>query len=134
MTGSRTATCNCGAVRITVTGEPLRVGLCHCTECRKETGSPFLYFGDWDASQVVITGATSAWHQPNYSRHFCPSCGSRMFATARGVEEIEIRLGTFDEAPTGLTPDYELFVDRREPWLAPFAGTEQHAGNRPSDP
>ncbi|MBY3250233.1 hypothetical protein HFO14_18530 [Rhizobium laguerreae] len=33
--------CLCGQVRISVRGEPLRVGICHCTDCRRESGSAF---------------------------------------------------------------------------------------------
>jgi hypothetical protein len=37
----RTASCNCGCIRTEARGEPVRVGLCHCTTCRKESGAPF---------------------------------------------------------------------------------------------
>ena len=32
----------CGSGRFELRGEPLKVGLCHCTECRKATGLPRL--------------------------------------------------------------------------------------------
>ena len=35
MTATHIATCNCGSVRIIANGPPLRIGLCHCTTCRK---------------------------------------------------------------------------------------------------
>ena len=36
-----TGGCLCGEVRIVATGEPYRVGLCHCLDCRKNSGSLF---------------------------------------------------------------------------------------------
>jgi len=36
-----TGSCLCGQVRITVRGPPDRVGICHCTDCRQESGSAF---------------------------------------------------------------------------------------------
>ena len=39
--------CRCGKVRYTVSGEPLRTGLCHCTSCRKESGSLYTAYAVW---------------------------------------------------------------------------------------
>jgi hypothetical protein len=64
------------------------------------------------------------------NRHFCATCGSSVFALIDGVDEIEVRVGAFDDAPTDFTPGYELWVPRRERWLEPIDGAEQHVGNR----
>ncbi len=128
---TRQGGCNCGGVRIEVRGEPLRAGLCHCLTCRKETGGPFMAFADWDASQVSVTGETRSWTAATDRRHFCPACGSSLFATDDGNNEIEVRLGILDEAPSSLVPDYELWTPRREHWQQPIADAAQHPGNRP---
>jgi hypothetical protein len=47
-----------------------------------------------------------------------------------GTNEVEIRAGAFDNAPSGLLPTYELWLNRREGWLRPIGGAEQHTGNR----
>ena len=36
-----TGGCLCGKVRITASGQPDRVGLCHCLDCRKHHGALF---------------------------------------------------------------------------------------------
>jgi hypothetical protein len=61
-------------------------------------------------------------------RRFCPRCGSRMFSCEGN--EVEIKLGTLADAPTSHLPTYELWVKRREPWLLPIDGAEQHWENR----
>jgi hypothetical protein len=115
----RNGSCRCGAVKFSVDGEPSRVGLCHCTDCRQESGSAFTYFGVWPAKSFEANGATSL-HE---GRRFCPTCGSRLFSVSE--TEAEIKLGSLTEAPTGLRPTYELWIKRREEWLEPLAGTKQ---------
>lgn len=124
--------CNCGAVRLELRGAPVRAGLCHCLTCRKETGSAFMLFGVWDQSQVTVAGATQSWTQTTDHRHFCPACGSTLFATHDDDTEVEIRLGCLDQAPSGLTPEYELWTPRREEWLVLVADAVQHDANRPA--
>jgi hypothetical protein len=103
--------CRCGKVSLSVNGEPIRVGVCHCTDCRQESGSAFTFFGVWPAEQFEYQGHTATFA----GRQFCPECGSRLFS-ADG-EEAEIKLGILSDAPTPLTPSYELWIKRREPWL-----------------
>jgi hypothetical protein len=45
-------------------------------------------------------------------------------------EEAEIKLGILTDAPTPLKPTYELWVKRREHWLNPVEGAEQHQEDR----
>ena len=58
---TRTGGCNCGAVRLSLEGEPSRAGVCHCHTCRRETGSAFMAFAVWDRSQATVTGETRHW-------------------------------------------------------------------------
>jgi hypothetical protein len=128
MTEVRRGGCACGAVRYEVAGEPLRVGLCHCTDCRKESGSIGLYYGDWPMAAFSVTGAYRTYE----GRSFCPDCGSRLFHVESG-RHAEIVLGSLDDAPTGLVPTQEGWIKRREPWLAPVAGAGQHREDPPRD-
>lgn len=48
--------CACGQVRIRATGEPLRVGICHCMTCRKYHGTAFNAFVVFSRDQVTIDG------------------------------------------------------------------------------
>lgn len=128
----RSGGCNCGAVRYRAAGKPTRTGLCHCQTCRRETGSAFMTFAVWPSDAVRVTGQTSQWTSSTDHRTFCPSCGSTLFASSDGSNEIEIRIGSLDEAPSTLTPQYELWVPRREHWLSALQGTDQFEGNRDS--
>jgi hypothetical protein len=61
-------------------------------------------------------------------QHSCPRCGASVFSV--DDREAEIKLGVLAEAPTALTPSYELWVRRREPWLSPVAGADQYEEDR----
>ena len=77
----------CGSVRFKLRGEPLKVGLCHCTKCRKATGSSFLAYADWPPFAFRFTGEVRDYR----GRSFCPVCGSRLFHLSD--EQAEIRVG-----------------------------------------
>lgn len=105
--------CLCGKVRIAASGRPYRVGLCHCLDCRKHHGALFYAAAVFPQDTVTIEGETRDYA----GRHFCPHCGSSVFA--RSGDEIEVHLGSLD-APDQLMPTYETWIERREAWLPPF--------------
>jgi hypothetical protein len=118
----RTGGCACGAVRYEVRGEPLVVGLCHCADCRKESGAAFLYYADWPIEEFSSDGEYQTWE----GRSFCGICGSRLFHVNPEKGHAEICLGSLVEAPAGLAPRQEGWIKRREEWMAPVAGAAQH--------
>jgi hypothetical protein len=120
---TRLGGCLCGAVRYEVDGNPLRVGLCHCADCRKVTGSAFVYFAVWPIDAFRSTGHTRVFA----GRCFCPNCGSQVFSI--DDQEAEIRAGSLDDPPADLLPLYEIWIQRRAPWLSPIAGADQHKGD-----
>jgi hypothetical protein len=118
-----TGGCLCGDVRIEATGQPYRVGLCHCLDCRKFHGALFHASAIFPESAVTITGTTHDYA----GRHFCPRCGSSVFN--RSGDEIEVNLGALD-APDQLKPTYESWIVRRESWLPAFPLARHYDGDR----
>jgi hypothetical protein len=117
--------CLCGAIRVQTTGQPYRVGLCHCLDCRKYHGAIFHASAIFPSTAVTVTGQTQSYKD----RHFCPTCGSAVFA--RSGDEVEIYLGTLD-APNQFRPTYELWTCRREAWLPEFQGVRGYDRDRES--
>jgi hypothetical protein len=115
--------CLCGAVRIEACGAPYRVGLCHCLDCRKHHGALFFAAAIFPQNAVTIEGETRAYR----GRHFCPRCGSSVFA--QFGDQIEVHLGSLD-APDQLMPTYESWIVRRESWLPPFPLAHHYARDR----
>jgi hypothetical protein len=118
--------CLCGDVRLVATGAPRRVGMCHCLDCRKHHGALFFAAAIFAQDAVAVAGETHAYA----GRHFCPRCGSSVFA--RSGDEIEVHLGTLD-APDQLVPTYECWVVRRESWLPAFPLARHYVRDREGD-
>lgn len=123
---SYTGGCSCGAIRFAATGTPLRVGICHCLDCRKHHGSLFYAAAIFPGDAVTVSGSPSE----HAGRSFCPTCGASVFA--RSGVEIELHLGSLD-SPDQLRPTYECWTVRREAWLPPFPDMTQFERNREAD-
>lgn len=115
--------CLCGKVRIVAQGRPYRIGLCHCLHCRKHHGTLFYASAIFPQDAVKIDGETRSYS----GRHFCPCCGSSVFA--RSEDEVEVHLGSLDD-PDQLKPTYESWTVRREAWLPPFPGMKRYEHDR----
>ncbi|WP_043308836.1 GFA family protein [Pseudomonas sp. ML96] len=120
-----TGGCLCGAVRLLALGRPYRTGICHCLDCRKQHGALFHASAIFAEDAVSIEGETHSYA----GRHFCPRCGSQVFA--RTGDEVEVSLGALD-APDQLQPTYELWTCRRETWLPAFPLRRSYVGDRES--
>ena len=120
---SFTGGCLCGDVRIVATGRPLRVGICHCLDCRKHHGALFHASAIFPQAAVALSGETRDYA----GRHFCPRCGSSVFG--RSADEVQVHLGSLD-APDRFVPTYELWTVRRESWLPAFALARRYERDR----
>ena len=115
--------CLCGDVRFEVTGQPYRVGICHCLDCRKHHGALFHASAIFPEAAFKLTGKTSAYA----GRHFCPRCGSSVFALT--ADEVEVNLGALD-AIDQFKPAYESWTVRRETWLPEFPVGKRYEHDR----
>jgi hypothetical protein len=121
-----TGGCLCGALRFVATGQPYRVGVCHCMDCRKNHGALFHASAIYPETAVAITGEVRTFRD----RSFCPTCGSPVFAHIG--DEIGINLGSLD-APDLFRPTYELWTIRREAWLPEFSSMRRYPQDRDND-
>ncbi len=121
-----TGGCLCGELRFTAIGQPDRVGVCHCLDCRKHHGAVFHASAVYPEDAVQIEGEPRSYQ----GRFFCPNCGSSVFSASPG--EIEIHLGALDE-PSIFAPSYELWTIRREAWLPEFSVSARYERDRPED-
>ena len=56
---SRTASCRCGRLSATCTGDPVRISVCHCLDCQRRSGSSFAAQARFPVHQVTIVGESA---------------------------------------------------------------------------
>ena len=118
----RTATCRCGQLRVECAGDPVRISVCHCLECKKRSGSAFAAQARWPAERVTVTGRSTEWTYTGDSGspahfHFCPTCGSQVWYRAEAMPDlIAVAIGAFAD-PDFPAPHYSVFEGRKLPWV-----------------
>jgi hypothetical protein len=93
--------CFCGAVELTVTGEPEAMGFCHCTSCRHWSAGPVNAFTLWKPTAVAVTkGATSigTYNLTETSfRKWCKTCGGHLMTDHPTFGLIDVYAATIPE-------------------------------------
>jgi hypothetical protein len=133
---NRTASCRCGQLKATVSGEAIRVSVCHCLNCKKRSGSAFAVQARWPKAQVQIDGESKTFVKVADSGnratfHFCPGCGSDVYYTIDGKFDdkfndlVAIPLGVFDD-PYFLTPAFSVWESRKHDWVEILGDEVEH--------
>ena len=126
--------CLCGSVRYVCAANPIYAYFCHCLDCQKESGSPFVTELYVPRSSVELTGKTSRYTRTGDSgksvhRNFCSSCGT-VVLTEFDVEpdNVSVKACSLDD-PSWVTPNFHLYITRRQPWLKLNDGLPQFDGD-----
>ena len=113
--------CLCGAVKFEASGEPTRFFHCHCSRCRKATGTGH-------ASNLFLQPGVLRWlngeeqvrtfkvpEAKRFANNFCATCGSRLPREAKDGDSVIIPAGSLDdEAP--IKPQARIFSGSRASW------------------
>ncbi len=113
--------CLCGRVRYRVSGPFDCFHLCHCSQCRRSTGSAHAanIFTrpdrlEWLAGEDLVKRYTP--DQPDViSKCFCSHCGSLVPYTSLKSGKLIIPAGSLDQSP-GIDPDDNIFWRDRADW------------------
>jgi hypothetical protein len=117
-----TGSCLCGTVRYTIRGEAVRFYHCHCSRCRKATGTGH-------ATNLMVAPADSltwtsggdllaSYRVPEAERFrtcFCPQCGSQMPRVVPELNVVVVPAGSLDSEPP-VRPEARIFWDSRVSW------------------
>lgn len=112
--------CNCGAVRYEADGDPWGVFVCHCSICRRSTGSSgiavVLVPKDkfrWLAGEQHI----ASWKKPDsdWQTWFCRICGSRV-PGENDPTRMFIPAGSISEGGEGLRVLHHIWVGSKAAW------------------
>jgi hypothetical protein len=116
--------CLCGVVAYEVRLPFTRFVNCHCSRCRKATGSAY-------AANAVVQPEAFRWTRGadrvmrydlpqarSFATSFCGACGSPLPHLTRSGREVIVPAGSLDEDP-GATPSTNLHGDSRASWMMP---------------
>jgi hypothetical protein len=122
MTDTHTARCRCGQLTAECVGEPVRVSVCHCLDCKARSGSAFAAQVRFPADRVTIRGNTSEWvftgdsGSPTHF-HSCPVCSTTLwYRNAAYADTIAVALGNFED-PGWATPNFSVWENRKLGWV-----------------
>jgi hypothetical protein len=119
MTDNVEGGCLCGAVRYDAPWPPTWSAHCHCSDCRKATGSAFATYAGILRDRFRWTkGAPKEVHSsPGVTRSFCGTCGTPLaYRGDRWPTEIHILAATLDD-PSIAAPEAHMYTSEQLPWV-----------------
>ena len=110
--------CFCGAVRYRVRGEPHPVCHCHCLNCRRSSGAPFVTWAEFDSADLTfVSGEPGTYVQEErVERTFCRECGTSLTYRRRQSSRLDVAVASLDD-PESVTPADHLWTSRQLSWI-----------------
>jgi hypothetical protein len=128
--------CMCGAVQYEVADQFLYSANCHCSNCRRATGSAFKPFAGIERAKLGVThGADHVMTFGGESAHdvHCKSCGSLLYSVVRDGAYVHIAMGTLIDDPT-IRPTAHIFVGSKALWYEITDDLPQYEGHMVAGP
>lgn len=124
--------CLCGAVHYAVADKFNYALNCHCSDCRRATGSAFKPFAGTERDnlgisrgeeRILIFGDKDGDHDVR-----CMACGSLLYSVVNDGTFVHVALGTVVDEPS-IRPTAHIFVGDKAPWFEIADGLPQHQGH-----
>jgi hypothetical protein len=110
--------CRCGVVRYTVTDAFEYGAICHCSECRKTTGSaskPFLGIRQEELRIDEGVDDLAAFGDTQGHDTRCARCGCLLYSVVREGQYVHVAMGSLIDSPT-MRPNHHIFVGSKAEW------------------
>jgi hypothetical protein len=129
--------CLCGDVRFEIDGRLGPAIFCHCSMCRRASGTAFASNAPVRARYLRFVAGREAISEyessPGKLRAFCSRCGSPLYSRRPAdPDTFRIRMGTLDGDP-GRRPLAHFFVGVKAPWYEIADGLPQYPGDVPDE-
>jgi hypothetical protein len=114
--------CLCGEVSYAIEGEPMFMGVCHCKDCQKATGSAFEAVVAIPEGSLSLKGSPKGFSTKGASglsvtRSFCPNCGSTLMSRAEAMPGVVMLTTGPMEDSSAFKPSMEIFCKSAQPWV-----------------
>ncbi|KQV56405.1 MULTISPECIES: GFA family protein [unclassified Duganella] len=126
----RLASCSCGQLTAEVSGDPVRISICHCLACQRRTGSVFGEQARFPRENVALAGNATAYVRVGdeggqVTFHFCPTCGSTVYYALESHKGfVGIPVGAFAD-PSFPAPRISVYEERMHCWVVPPPDAER---------
>jgi hypothetical protein len=133
MTARLQGSCYCRSVRYAVADEFVYAANCHCSSCRRRTGSAFKPFAGIEHKKfVIIDGRDQILTLGDANVHDarCGTCGSLLYSVVREGAFVHIPMGTLIDPPS-LQPTQHIFVGDKASWHEITDNLPQYAAHAP---
>ena len=116
-----TGRCLCGQIQYEIRGEIGPIDYCHCSYCRRASGSAFASNATISADAFVLCSGREVLKEyestPGKFRSFCSNCGSPIYARVVAFPQLlRIRMGTVSTDPKSF-PSGHYDVASKAPWF-----------------
>jgi hypothetical protein len=111
--------CLCGAVQYAVADEFSYAMNCHCSNCRRTTGSAFKPFAGIEREKLGISegeGELMRFGDEKTHDAHCKLCGSLLYSVVRNGAFVHVAMGTLVDDPT-IRPTQHIFVGSKASWF-----------------
>ncbi|KDM89791.1 GFA family protein [Photobacterium galatheae] len=127
--------CLCGGVQLSITGKISDIIHCHCSLCRKSTGSAFATNGFVNLEDFTITQGQALLKsfelRSGRKRYFCSHCAAPVYsANAADPTRIRLRLGILD-SDIAERPISHNFVTSKANWDSLGIDLPQYEAHEP---
>lgn len=133
-----TGRCLCGAVTLSIDGEPITTRMCWCRDCQRWAAGNATVNVVFPADAISTTGEVSWFASTAESgnamrRGFCPACGTPVFSMAEARPHLMIvRAGVLDD-PDRFAPESIIWTESAPDW-AVLDHALPHEPGQPSSP
>lgn len=129
--------CLCGKVRYEIDGVLGPVVMCHCSMCRRASGSAFATNASVEAKALrIVSGEKSLKSfesSPGQFRHFCKRCGSPLYGSSKSFPYlVRVRLGSLEDAG-GSRPAAHIWHGSKSEWFDIADKLKQYEQAPPTD-
>jgi hypothetical protein len=113
-----TGGCLCGKTRYAVASELYSLNNCHCIDCQRSSGAPFVSWGSVAAAELKLTeGSVRKIPHAGRIRSFANCCGTPMFFEEKPeAAEVDIAIASLDQ-PQRFPPASNIWTEDRLPWV-----------------